>query len=204
MPPITQIQHLTKPRYSPFVITSYSVKDLVRLLIRNHILPNEHHIAHRWSAQKPMQLIDSLMNNYYIPPLVFTVEEDAEGKHYTSIDGHKRLEALHVFIEGIIWSQWTWFLKYSSTYSIFADSKVTDTLHRSHNYLYEAFHFFTQRQHELFETAQLPVVELWGIDMSQAAEAISHAIRKPYDYSHLLQYSSWGCCFMWHGLPKHI
>lgn len=190
MPPITQIQHSTKPRYSPFVTTSYSVKDLVRLLIRHRILPNEHYIAHRWSARKQMQLIDSLMNNYYIPPLVFTVEEDAEGKRYTCIDGHKRLEALHVFIEGIIPSQWIRFLKYSSTYSIFTDSEVSGTLHGSHNYSYKAFRFFTQRQRELFETAQLSVVELWGLDTSQAAEAIGRAIRKPYDYSYLLQYSS--------------
>ncbi|KAF7724629.1 hypothetical protein EC973_000873 [Apophysomyces ossiformis] len=56
-----------------------------------------------WQTEKMCTLIDSVMNNYYIPPLVFANREDDDGRIIRfCIDGKQRLTAIYKFMNNEI------------------------------------------------------------------------------------------------------
>lgn len=57
-----------------------------------------------WTADRMSQLIDSLMENYYIPPIIFNRQTNKQtGKAiYVCVDGKQRLSSVQAFVRGII------------------------------------------------------------------------------------------------------
>ncbi|KAJ8095966.1 hypothetical protein PM082_015187 [Marasmius tenuissimus] len=54
-----------------------------------------------WTDQKQSGLIDSLLNNYYIPPVIFCVKTDSMNREIrTCIDGKQRLTSIRRFMDG--------------------------------------------------------------------------------------------------------
>ncbi|KIM44233.1 hypothetical protein M413DRAFT_377417 [Hebeloma cylindrosporum] len=54
-----------------------------------------------WNELKQMSLIDSLVHNFYIPPIVFAVERRPDGSECRiCIDGKQRLTSIHRFSKG--------------------------------------------------------------------------------------------------------
>jgi Protein of unknown function DUF262 len=49
-----------------------------------------------------MGLIDSIFRNFYIPPVIFAVEKDEDGKELrVCVDGKQRLTSISKFMDGI-------------------------------------------------------------------------------------------------------
>uniref|UniRef100_A0A8H7XPV9 GmrSD restriction endonucleases N-terminal domain-containing protein n=1 Tax=Psilocybe cubensis TaxID=181762 RepID=A0A8H7XPV9_PSICU len=56
-----------------------------------------------WSEAKQIGLIDSIYRNFYVPPVIFTVQMNDEGAETrTCIDGKQRLTSIHKFMDGLI------------------------------------------------------------------------------------------------------
>ncbi|KAK0459976.1 uncharacterized protein EV420DRAFT_1534249 [Desarmillaria tabescens] len=83
---------------------SYSVESLYRKLYDNTLdLDPEYQRDVVWPDAKQTQLIDSLIHNYYIPPLIFAVSISSEGEEKrTCIDGKQRLSSIQRFMDGHI------------------------------------------------------------------------------------------------------
>ncbi|KAK0449437.1 hypothetical protein EV421DRAFT_1781911 [Armillaria borealis] len=83
---------------------SYSVESLYRKLYDNTLdLDPEYQRDVVWPDGKQTQLIDSLIHNYYIPPLIFAVSISSEGEEKrTCIDGKQRLSSIQRFMDGHI------------------------------------------------------------------------------------------------------
>ncbi|KAK0440452.1 uncharacterized protein EV420DRAFT_1132240 [Desarmillaria tabescens] len=83
---------------------SYSVESLCKKLCDKSLdLEPEYQRDVVWSDSKQSQLIDSLIHNYYIPPLIFAVSLTPEGEEKrTCIDGKQRLSSIRRFIDGHI------------------------------------------------------------------------------------------------------
>ncbi|KZS90804.1 hypothetical protein SISNIDRAFT_468310 [Sistotremastrum niveocremeum HHB9708] len=55
-----------------------------------------------WTDSKQIQLIDSILRNYYIPPIIFAVQQDDTGAETrTCIDGKQRLTSIQKFMDGL-------------------------------------------------------------------------------------------------------
>ncbi|KAF5363203.1 hypothetical protein D9758_008370 [Tetrapyrgos nigripes] len=56
-----------------------------------------------WTKEKQTGLIDSILRNFYIPPIIFVVNtDDAGNETKTCIDGKQRLTSIHRFMDGLI------------------------------------------------------------------------------------------------------
>ncbi|KAI0314934.1 hypothetical protein OF83DRAFT_1085318 [Amylostereum chailletii] len=56
-----------------------------------------------WPEAKQIGLIDSLIRNYYIPPVIFAVKTAEDGSETrVCIDGKQRLTSVQKFIDGLI------------------------------------------------------------------------------------------------------
>ncbi|KIO32185.1 hypothetical protein M407DRAFT_215001 [Tulasnella calospora MUT 4182] len=56
-----------------------------------------------WPDSKQTKLIDSVLRNFYIPPIIFRVTEDQDGyERRICIDGKQRLTSLQRFMDGMI------------------------------------------------------------------------------------------------------
>ncbi|KAK7435615.1 hypothetical protein VKT23_019567 [Stygiomarasmius scandens] len=56
-----------------------------------------------WTESKQIGLIDSIMRNFYIPPIIFAVNSYDDGSETkTCIDGKQRLTSLFKFMDGLI------------------------------------------------------------------------------------------------------
>ncbi|KAK0440457.1 uncharacterized protein EV420DRAFT_1315868, partial [Desarmillaria tabescens] len=78
---------------------SYSVESLYKKLCDKSLdLEPEYQRDVVWNDSKQSQLIDSLIHNYYIPPLIFEGEEKR-----TCIDGKQRLSSIRRFTDGKFW-----------------------------------------------------------------------------------------------------
>ncbi|KAI0261166.1 hypothetical protein BC834DRAFT_972944 [Gloeopeniophorella convolvens] len=67
-------------------------------------LPARPRAAVVWSAAKQMAVIDSLLHNYYIPPVVFAIVHDPDDGAETRlcVDGKQRLTSIQKFFDGQI------------------------------------------------------------------------------------------------------
>ncbi|KAG7444196.1 uncharacterized protein BT62DRAFT_900608, partial [Guyanagaster necrorhizus] len=85
---------------------SYSVESLYRKLYDNTLdLDPEYQRDVVWPDTKQTQLIDSLIHNYYIPPLIFAVSISSEGEEKRiCIDGKQRLSSIQRFMDGHVYS----------------------------------------------------------------------------------------------------
>ncbi|RDB22009.1 hypothetical protein Hypma_011065 [Hypsizygus marmoreus] len=93
------------PRLHPPSTQNQCIPILYGLLKRGTInVDPEYQRGVVWGAEKQMGLIDSLMHNYYVPPIIFSctrgVEDEPDSK--TCIDGKQRLTSVQQFVEGEI------------------------------------------------------------------------------------------------------
>ncbi|KAG2155215.1 uncharacterized protein EDB93DRAFT_91098 [Suillus bovinus] len=83
--------------------TSYTAKSLYDQIIENAIDldPEYQHVV--WPELKQSGLIDSMLRNYYMPPIIFAVSTADDGSELrTCIDGKQRLTSIQRFIDGQI------------------------------------------------------------------------------------------------------
>ncbi|KAG8753032.1 hypothetical protein FRC12_011690 [Ceratobasidium sp. 428] len=56
-----------------------------------------------WSDAKQSKLIDSILRNFYVPPILFCISEDSSGNQTRiCIDGKQRLTSIRRFLDGLI------------------------------------------------------------------------------------------------------
>ncbi|KAH7869492.1 uncharacterized protein C8R40DRAFT_1059175 [Lentinula edodes] len=56
-----------------------------------------------WTKEKQTNLIDSILRNFYIPPIIFAVETHEDGwESKTCIDGKQRLTSIQRFMDGLV------------------------------------------------------------------------------------------------------
>jgi hypothetical protein len=84
--------------------TSYTAKSLYDQIIDNAIdLDPEYQRAVVWPELKQSGLIDSMLRNYYMPPIIFAVSTADDGSELrTCIDGKQRLTSIQRFMDGEI------------------------------------------------------------------------------------------------------
>ncbi|KAK1227752.1 hypothetical protein PQX77_009223 [Marasmius sp. AFHP31] len=91
---------INKPRSQ-----AYSIEWLYKQLKDNLIdLNAEYQRDVVWTKEKQSFLIDSIFNNYYVPPIIFSVRKHENGidEMRVCIDGKQRLTAILLFLEGTI------------------------------------------------------------------------------------------------------
>ncbi|KAJ7594610.1 hypothetical protein C8J56DRAFT_927181 [Mycena floridula] len=95
----TLTQALKVPR-----ATTYTALALYTQIHNNDInLDPEYQRDVVWTVDKQIGLIDSILRNYYIPPIIFatkTFDDGSENK--TAIDGKQRLTSIQRFMDGLI------------------------------------------------------------------------------------------------------
>ncbi|KAK0213380.1 hypothetical protein DFS33DRAFT_121068 [Desarmillaria ectypa] len=84
--------------------TTYTAQALYEQIISNDInLDPEYQRGEVWRESKQTGLIDSILRNFYIPPIIFAVNLFEDGTETrTCIDGKQRLTSIHRFMEGLI------------------------------------------------------------------------------------------------------
>ncbi|KAI0781688.1 hypothetical protein BC629DRAFT_578024 [Irpex lacteus] len=84
--------------------TTISARHLLEQLHENDIdLDAEYQRDVVWPITKQMGLIDSMFRNFYIPPVIFSVNEAPDGSvKRVCIDGKQRLTSIWRFMEGLI------------------------------------------------------------------------------------------------------
>lgn len=84
--------------------TSYTAKSLYDQIIENAIdLDPEYQRDVVWPELKQSGLIDSMLRNYYMPPIIFAVSTADDGTELrTCIDGKQRLTSIQRFMDGQI------------------------------------------------------------------------------------------------------
>ncbi|KAK0462412.1 uncharacterized protein EV420DRAFT_1185626 [Desarmillaria tabescens] len=84
--------------------TTYTAQALYEQIISNDIdLDPEYQRGDVWTESKQTGLIDSILRNFYIPPVIFAVNLYEDGTETrTCIDGKQRLTSIHRFMEGLI------------------------------------------------------------------------------------------------------
>ncbi|KAH9059637.1 hypothetical protein EDB87DRAFT_751505 [Lactarius vividus] len=97
--PYTITQALRPPRS-----TSYSVRSLYEQIVDGGInLDPDYQRDVVWAETKQIGLIDSVIRNYYIPPLIFAVSTSQDGSETRiCIDGKQRLTSIQKFMDGLI------------------------------------------------------------------------------------------------------
>ncbi|KAI0641718.1 hypothetical protein C8Q79DRAFT_288783 [Trametes meyenii] len=88
----------------PYRTTSYTAKSLYDQIVENTIqLDPEYQRDVVWTESKQVGLIDSLLRNFYIPPVIFAVKRHDDGSETrTCIDGKQRLTSIQLFMDGMI------------------------------------------------------------------------------------------------------
>ncbi|SJL14921.1 uncharacterized protein ARMOST_18397 [Armillaria ostoyae] len=106
--PQTRVKTRKQPVITPALraprTVSYSVECLYKKLSDGALdLDPEYQRDVVWNDAKQSQLIDSLIHNYYIPPLIFAVSVMPNGEEKrTCIDGKQRLSSIQRFTDGLI------------------------------------------------------------------------------------------------------
>ncbi|KAF8174612.1 hypothetical protein K438DRAFT_1848583 [Mycena galopus ATCC 62051] len=90
---------LTAPR-----ATTYSTEALYKRIHSGDIdLNPDYQREVVWPESKQIGIIDSILRNFYIPPVIFAVNGFDDGtEKLTCIDGKQRLTSIHRFVEGLI------------------------------------------------------------------------------------------------------
>ncbi|THU99208.1 hypothetical protein K435DRAFT_719927 [Dendrothele bispora CBS 962.96] len=84
-----------------------------------------------WTEAKQIGIIDSILRNFYIPPIILAVKPDNEGfETKTCIDGKQRLTSIYKFMNGLIphrdpmTNEKFWYIKNSSVHQNTKKSSV--------------------------------------------------------------------------------
>ncbi|KAJ3903766.1 hypothetical protein F5879DRAFT_958105 [Lentinula edodes] len=80
--------------------TVFTVQALYEKIHDNDIDLSQRNVV--WNKQKQINMIDSILSNYYMPPFLFSASIDEDGtEHRTCIDGKQRLTSIHLFMDGL-------------------------------------------------------------------------------------------------------
>lgn len=61
------------------------------------------HVDVVWPESKQIGLIDSVFRNFYIPPVIFAVQNDEDGEVVrVCVDGKQRLTSIQKFLDGLV------------------------------------------------------------------------------------------------------
>ncbi|KAF7305055.1 hypothetical protein MKEN_01220500 [Mycena kentingensis (nom. inval.)] len=84
--------------------TTYSADSLFQSIDSGDIdLDPEYQRDVVWPETKQIKIIDSIFRNYYVPPIIFAVNQNEDGtESRTCIDGKQRLTSIHRFMQGLI------------------------------------------------------------------------------------------------------
>ncbi|KAL0572538.1 hypothetical protein V5O48_009417 [Marasmius crinis-equi] len=84
--------------------TTYTAQALYQQIHNGDIeLDPEYQRGVVWHKEKQIKLIDSILRNFYIPPIIFAYHCDDDGAETRiCIDGKQRLTSIHLFMDGII------------------------------------------------------------------------------------------------------
>ncbi|KAF5366443.1 hypothetical protein D9758_009744 [Tetrapyrgos nigripes] len=83
--------------------TSYTTKTLCEQIHSRDIhLEPEYQRDVVWPESKQIRLIDSILNNFYVPPVLFAVEYENGIEQKTCMDGKQRLTSISRFMNGKI------------------------------------------------------------------------------------------------------
>ena len=70
---------------------------------RDDLPPDLSHLDVVWPETKQIGLIDSIFRNFYVPPIVFAVQQDDEGEEVrVCVDGKQRLTSIQKFFDGLV------------------------------------------------------------------------------------------------------
>ncbi|KIK68384.1 hypothetical protein GYMLUDRAFT_237447 [Collybiopsis luxurians FD-317 M1] len=99
-PPTYNLQKALKPPRA----TTYTAQALYDQIHSSDIdLDPEYQRDVVWTKEKQTNLIDSILRNFYIPPIIFAVKTFEDGtENKTCIDGKQRLTSIHRFMDGLI------------------------------------------------------------------------------------------------------
>lgn len=84
--------------------TTYTTQALYEQIIGGDVnLEPEYQRDVVWPESKQVGLIDSILRNFYIPPVIFVSHQHPDGSETkTCIDGKQRLTSIHRFMDGLI------------------------------------------------------------------------------------------------------
>ncbi|KAG2073790.1 hypothetical protein BDR04DRAFT_1094371 [Suillus decipiens] len=84
--------------------TTYTTQALFEQIVGGDInLEPEYQRDVVWSESKQVGLIDSILRNFYIPPVIFVSHQHTDGSETkTCIDGKQRLTSIYRFMHGLI------------------------------------------------------------------------------------------------------
>ncbi|KIM81490.1 hypothetical protein PILCRDRAFT_821276 [Piloderma croceum F 1598] len=84
--------------------TTYTTQAIYEQIISSDInLEPEYQRDVVWPEAKQVGIIDSIFRNFYIPPVIFAVNQFEDGSETkTCIDGKQRLTSIHRFMDGLI------------------------------------------------------------------------------------------------------
>ncbi|KAG1830222.1 hypothetical protein EV424DRAFT_1377838 [Suillus variegatus] len=85
--------------------TTYTTQALYEQIIGNDInLEPEYQRDVVWPEPKQVGLIDSILRNFYIPPVIFVSHQHSDGSETkTCVDGKQRLTSIQRFMDGLIY-----------------------------------------------------------------------------------------------------
>ncbi|KAI1786115.1 hypothetical protein LXA43DRAFT_79996 [Ganoderma leucocontextum] len=88
----------------PYRTTTYTTRSLYDQIIDGTIdLDPEYQRDIVWGEAKQSGLIDSILRNFYMPPVIFAVTTNDDGTQTrTCIDGKQRLTSIQLFMDGLI------------------------------------------------------------------------------------------------------
>ncbi|KAG1903461.1 uncharacterized protein F5891DRAFT_1212172 [Suillus fuscotomentosus] len=84
--------------------TTYTTQALYEQIIGNDInLEPEYQRDVVWPEPKQVGLIDSILRNFYIPPVIFVSHQHSDGSETkTCVDGKQRLTSIQRFMDGLV------------------------------------------------------------------------------------------------------
>ncbi|KAI8329092.1 hypothetical protein BD560DRAFT_416895 [Blakeslea trispora] len=82
------------------MLTTWKLKDMIRK--KELIMDAPYQRAIVWETNKMSELVDSILNNYYIPPLLFATRKIRGKQTRIVIDGKQRLTSMRRFMRNLI------------------------------------------------------------------------------------------------------
>ncbi|CAJ0833268.1 11846_t:CDS:2, partial [Entrophospora sp. SA101] len=113
-----------------------------------------------WTAIKQSHLIDSILNNFYVPPIIFSCKKlDNKKWIRVCIDGKQRLTAIRKYMDNEI------------PHSSPSDGNISKKFYKNTN----GKKALSEAERELFDCSELLCVEYYDLSLQQEQEIFSRA-----------------------------
>ncbi|KAF8129057.1 hypothetical protein EV363DRAFT_1169699 [Boletus edulis] len=153
----------------------YTAKSLYDQIIDNSIdLDPDYQRDIVWQEEKQSGLIDSLLRNYYIPPIIFAVTAQEDGSELrTCIDGKQRLTSIQRFVDGQSIHKLNTCLHRFTNEKLWFKSSATNTRRK----------LLPQYLKTQFTNKQIVCVEYTGLDNDQEREIFQASKQSPTPFT---------------------